>query len=97
MLQQDNAKPKTAAAVTKTIVTASGISVLDQPTKSPGISLIEHFWDNLGKCVRKRNPRNINEIRQELVEEYAAIPQENRTILARSMRERIQELWMAED
>ena len=83
MLQQDNARPNTAASVTKTIITASGFDVLDWHAKSPGISPIEHFWDNLGKCVRKRNMININEIRQALVEEYTAIPQENMTILVR--------------
>ena len=75
MFQQDNARPHTAAV--KTIITASGIDVLDWPAKSPGMSPIEHFWDNLDKCVRKRNLRNINETRQALVEEYATIEHDN--------------------
>ena len=83
MFQQDNARPYTAT-VSKNFLTANGIGVLDWPAKSPDMSTIEHFWDNLGKRVRKRNLGNIHELHHALVDEYAVIPQEQITTLVRS-------------
>ena len=82
MFQQYNARQHTTA-VTKIIltVTVCDIDVLNWSAESSDISPIQHFCDNLVKCVHKRNLRNINELRQDLVEEYAAIPQENITAL----------------
>ena len=53
ILQQDNARPHVARH-TITVLQRNNIATLDWPAKSPDLSPIEHFWDVLGRKVRRR-------------------------------------------
>ena len=49
----------------------------DWPAKSPDINPIEHLWDNLDQCVRRRPipPSNVIQLRQALIQGWKNIPQ----------------------
>ena len=51
---------------------------MEWPTSSPDLNPIEHLWDQLGRAVRARvtNTTTLADLRQMLVEEWDAIPQQ---------------------
>lgn len=51
-----------------------GINVLEWPSFSPNLSLIEHMWDQRGRALRNRNPtpRNMRKLQQELKQHQRA-------------------------
>ena len=89
---QDNARPHTAR-VSMTFLEDEDIEVLDWPAMSPDLNPIEHCWDLLGRRIRERQqpPRNVAELRQALVEEWNAIPQNTIDRMILSMPNRCQE------
>ena len=89
LLQQENARAHTARA-TQRYFQAHNIDVIDWPSLSPDLAPIEHVWDELGRRVYRRNhpPRNVNELRQALIEEWRGIPQMRIRNIVNSMRKR---------
>ena len=65
---------------------------MERPASSPDLNPIEHLWDQLGRAVHARvtNTATLADLRQMLVEEWDAIPQQCVTRLVTSMRRRCQ-------
>uniref|UniRef100_A0AAZ3P5A2 Tc1-like transposase DDE domain-containing protein n=1 Tax=Oncorhynchus tshawytscha TaxID=74940 RepID=A0AAZ3P5A2_ONCTS len=55
MFQHDNTQPHVARICTQ-FLEAENVPVLPWPAYSPDMSLIEHVWDALDRCVRQRVP-----------------------------------------
>uniref|UniRef100_A0A8C5CQC8 Uncharacterized protein n=1 Tax=Gadus morhua TaxID=8049 RepID=A0A8C5CQC8_GADMO len=67
--------------------------VKDRPRSgSPDLNPIEHLWDQLGRAVHARviNTTTLADLRQMLVEEWDAIPQQCVIRLVTRMRRRCQ-------
>ena len=63
---------------------------MDWPARSPDLNPIEHLWDVLGRRVRALNPPavTLQELSQQLQQEWLAIPQHTLRRLVDSMRRR---------
>ena len=91
LFQQDNARAHTAN-VSKAFLSDQSFETLDWPARSPDLSPIEHFWDELGRRIRKQPGINsIAALRRMLIEQYHSIPQEFIANLIHSMPRRIRE------
>ena len=64
---------------------------------SPDLNPIEHLWDQLGRAMRKRvtNATTLAGLRQILIDEWNAIPQQRFTKLIKNMRMRCQTVVQA--
>ena len=62
---------------------------MEWPAVSPDLNPIEYLWDQLG-CARVTNATMLADLRQILVAEWDAIPQQCVTRLVTSMRRRCQ-------
>lgn len=89
-LMQDNA-PCHTARVTRAYLAEVGIPTLAWPPLSPDLNPIEHLWDYLKRKVRARDPApdTILALKEALVEEWGACPQDTIRKLIRSMKNRI--------
>lgn len=87
---QDNA-PCHTARVTRAYLAEVGIPTLAWPPLSPDLNPIEHLWDYLKRKVRARDfaPDTILALKEALVEEWGACPQDTIRKLIRSMKNRI--------
>jgi len=63
---------------------------MDWPANSPDLNPIENLWAIVKGRVEKRQPKNIAELEQFMVEEWDSIPQYIIINLIRSMKERCQ-------
>lgn len=90
ILMQDNA-PCHIARDTTTYLSEVDITTMNWPAMSPDLNPIEHMWDCLKRRVRKRipAPSNIEELKEALLEEWDAIPQDYVRKLIRSMQSRL--------
>ncbi len=52
------------------------IKVLERPSQSPDLNLIENLWRELKVRVAKRQPQNLNELERICKEEWDKIPPE---------------------
>ena len=91
ILQDDNARPN-RAGLTRDYLQNVGVERMEWPASSTDLNPIEHLWDQLGRAVRARvtNITTLADLRQMLVEEWDAIPQQCVTRLVTSMRRRCQ-------
>ena len=91
ILQDDNARPHRARIITAYLQNQR-VQRMDWPACSPDLNPIEHLWDQLGRAVRARvtNTTTLAGLRQILVQEWNAIPQQCVTRLVTSMRRRCQ-------
>ena len=55
VLQDDNARPQRARII-KEYKNLQNIASLPLPNLSSDLNSIEHLWDELGRCVRNREP-----------------------------------------
>lgn len=74
-LQQDNARIHKAKKVQKYLVD-NNINVLEWPPQSPDLSPIENIWALLKLRISHREPRNIIDLKQLIVEEWNSITSE---------------------
>ena len=88
--QHDGATPHTAHICRQHLQT-NNISVLDWPSKSPDLSVIENLWDYLGQRVRDQQnpPQTVAALAAALRQEWRAIPQQYIRGLFNSMRRRL--------
>ncbi len=86
MLLHDNARPHVARICTQ-FLEAENIPVLGWPAYSPDMSLIEHVWDALDRCIRQRVPvpANIQQLHTVIEEEWTNIAQATINNLINSM------------
>ena len=91
ILQDDNARPHSAGYFRDHFQNV-GVERMEWPASSPDLNPIEYLWDQLGRAVRARvtNTTTLADLRQMLVEEWDAIPQQCVTRLVTSMRRRRQ-------
>jgi transposase len=95
LFQHDNARPHTAR-VTTAYLQNKNIPVLPWPSKSPNLNPIEHFWDELDRRVRDRQPapQSLQQPVVALQAEWANIPQQvNKQLLMFAMDIRDIEKW----
>ena len=87
--QLDKARPHTAF-LTQDFLRNAGVEVLDWPSRSPDLNLIEHIWDELSRRVRQQvnPPQTLGYLERALVEQWRRLPQEVFTKVPRSMRRR---------
>ena len=72
------------------LVVVQGVEVLNWPSRSPDLKLIEYIWDELGRRVRQQvnPPRTLGNLERALVEQWRRLPQAVFTNVLRSMRRR---------
>jgi hypothetical protein len=86
-LQQDN-DPKHTSRVAKDFLARKQIRVMDWPSNSPDLNPIENMWVIVKNNVEKRMPKNVEELKVFMVEEWEAISQETVNNLVGSMKRR---------
>lgn len=87
IFQQDN-DPKHASRLVKNWFEEQSIEVMKWPSQSPDLNPIEHMWQYLDTCIRKRKIQNEADLWNALQEEWAAIPVAMCEKLVTSMKKR---------
>lgn len=72
-LQQDNDPKHTAKSVQKWL-NENKVKVLQWPSQSPDLNIIEALWGDLKQAVHARRPTNLTELEKICHEEWAKIP-----------------------
>uniref|UniRef100_A0A4W5LHM9 Tc1-like transposase DDE domain-containing protein n=1 Tax=Hucho hucho TaxID=62062 RepID=A0A4W5LHM9_9TELE len=75
VFQHDN-DPKHTAKATKEWLKKKHIKVLEWPSQSPDLNLIDNLWRELKVRVAKCQPRNLNDLEKICKEEWDKIPPE---------------------
>ena len=65
--------PKNSSKVVAKWLKDNEVKVLDWPSQSPDLNLIENLWTKLKKCVRATRPTNLTQLHQLCQEEWAKI------------------------
>ena len=86
-LQQDN-DPKHTSRVAKDFIVENKIRFIDWPSNSPDLNPIENMWQIVKNNVEKRMPKDINELKKFMIEEWDAISVETVNNLVLSMKKR---------
>ena len=88
--QQDNARAH-VARLSIAFLQQNNVDVLRWPPYSPDLSPVEHIWDILDSRVRRlpQAPTTLQALREALIQEWNAIPQEQIDRLILSMTRRV--------
>ncbi len=73
VLQQDNAKPHTAA-ITTAWLRSRRVRVLNWPACSPDLSPIENIWRIIKRKIRQRRPQTLQQLETYIRQEWDQIP-----------------------
>ena len=74
-LQQDN-DPKHTSRVAKDFFVKNRINVIEWPSNSPDLNPIENVWFIMKNNAEKRMPKDVDELKRFMSEEWEKIPQE---------------------
>lgn len=85
--QQDN-DPKHTSRLAKSFLAENMPELIDWPSNSPDLNPIENLWGIVKGNVEKRMPKNLDELKRYMSEEWAKIPKFVLIGLAQSMRRR---------
>lgn len=85
--QQDN-DPKHTSRLAKAFLEETMPEVLDWPSNSPDINPIENLWCIVKNNVEKRMPKDSDELRRYMIDEWRDIPKPVLINLVRSMKRR---------
>ncbi len=88
VVQQDN-DPKHTSKSTSEWLKKNKIKVLEWPSQSPDLNLIEMLWHDLKQTIHARKPSNVAELKQFCKEEWAKIPPQRCERLIASYHKRL--------
>ena len=73
VFQQEN-DPKNCSKSTKAFMQWNKYNLLEWPSQSPDLNIIENLWDDLKRAVHARQPSNLTELEMFCKEEWSKIP-----------------------
>ncbi|CAK9827571.1 Transposable element Tcb2 transposase [Anthophora retusa] len=88
VFQQDN-DPKHTAYLVRQWIVFNTPHLLPTPPQSPDLNPIEHLWAHLGKCIKKHNITNRQQLKEILTMEWNKISPEITKKLVHSMSDRL--------
>ncbi|TKS65777.1 Transposable element [Collichthys lucidus] len=89
ILQQDN-DPKHCSNSTKAFMQRNNYNVLEWPSQSPDLNIIENLWCDLKRAVHAQKPSNLTELEMFCKEEWSKIPSTTLQTLIGSYRKRLE-------
>lgn len=87
--QHDN-DPKHKAKSTCVWLQQKKVKVLEWPSQSPDLNIIEPLWGDLKRAVHARQPKNLQDLEAFCQEEWAALPSEKIKCLIHNYHKRLQ-------
>lgn len=87
--QHDN-DPKHKAKSTCHWLQQNKVKVLEWPSQSPDLNIIEPHWGDLKRAVHARQPKNLQELEAFCQKEWAALPSEKIKSLIHKYHKRLQ-------
>ena len=88
VFQQDN-DPKHTSNSTTTWLQEKKVTLLPWPSMSPDLNPIENLWQELKVRIKKRAPKNLQELKRVAIEEWSSIPPETTSNLVKNYRRRL--------
>uniref|UniRef100_A0A8C4TJQ3 Tc1-like transposase DDE domain-containing protein n=1 Tax=Erpetoichthys calabaricus TaxID=27687 RepID=A0A8C4TJQ3_ERPCA len=89
IFQQDN-DPKHTTKISKELLQDNSVNVLEWPSQSPDLNLIEHLWRDLKMAVHRRFPSNLMELERCCKEEWAKLAKDRCAKLVASYSTRLE-------
>ncbi|KAI4885875.1 hypothetical protein NFI96_032822 [Prochilodus magdalenae] len=88
IFQQDN-DPKHCSKSSNAFMQRNKYNVLEWPSQSPALNIIENLWCHLKRAVHARKPSNQKELEMFCKEEWSKIPSATIQTVIRSYRKRL--------
>jgi len=70
-------------------------NVLEWPSQSPDLNIIENLWGDLKRAVHTRHPSNLTELEMYCKEEWSKLPQSRIQTLIRGYKKRLEAVIFA--